>query len=55
MLQNRADINTLDQLTAKSEDELTRVRNLGKKSVDEIKAKLSEFRGLGLHLRDPKD
>ena len=51
----RADINTLDQLTAKSEDELTRVRNLGKKSVDEIKAKLSEFRGLGLHLRDPKD
>ena len=51
----RADINTLDQLTAKSEDELTRVRNLGKKSVDEIKAKLSEFRGLGLHLRDPQD
>lgn len=51
----RAEINMLDQLTDKTEDELTRVRNLGKKSVDEIKLKLSEFRGLGLHLKNPKD
>ena len=51
----RAEINTLEELTAKSEDELTRVRNLGKKSVDEIKEKLSNFRGLDLHLRNSKN
>lgn len=51
----RADINNLEELTAKSEEELTRVRNLGKKSVDEIKEKLANYKGLGLHLRDLKD
>lgn len=51
----RAEINMLDQLTEKTEDELTRVRNLGKKSVDEIKEKLAAFRGLGLHLKNPKN
>ena len=42
----------LDQLTDKTEDELTRVRNLGKKSVDEIKEKLAAYKGWGLHLKD---
>ena len=51
----RAEINTIGELMDKTEDELTRVRNLGKKSVDEIKEKLANFRGLGLHLKDPRD
>ena len=51
----RAEINTIGELTDKTEDELTRVRNLGKKSVDEIKEKLSTFREHGLHLKDSKD
>lgn len=51
----RAEINTIGELTDKTEDELTRVRNLGKKSVDEIKEKLANFRSLGLHLKDPRD
>lgn len=51
----RAEINTIGELTDKTEDELTRVRNLGKKSVDEIKEKLHNFKGYGLHLKDPKD
>lgn len=51
----RAEINTIGELTDKTEDELTRVRNLGKKSVDEIKEKLSNFREYGLHLKDSKD
>ena len=48
----RAEINTLGELMDKTEDELTRVRNLGKKSVDEIKEKLSNFRNLNLHLNN---
>lgn len=51
----RAEINMIAQLTDKTEDELTRVRNLGKKSVDEIKEKLGTYKGLGLHLKEPKD
>lgn len=51
----RAEINTIGELTDKTEDELTCVRNLGKKSVDEIKEKLSNFREYGLHLKDSKD
>lgn len=51
----RAEINTIGELTDKTEDELTLVRNLGKKSVDEIKEKLSNFREHGLHLKDSKD
>lgn len=51
----RAEINTIGELTDKTEDELTRVRNLGEKSVDEIKEKLSNFREHGLHLKDSKD
>lgn len=48
----RADINTLDQLVEKSVDELGRVRNLGKKSIDEIIEKLTAYKGLGIHMKD---
>ena len=48
----RADINTLDQLVEKSVDELGRVRNLGKKSIDEIIEKLVAYKGLGIHMKD---
>ena len=44
----RAGINTLQDLTAKSEAEMMRVRNLGRKSLEEVKNKLAD---LGLSLR----
>ena len=47
----RAAINTVEELTHKSEDDMMKVRNLGKKSLDEVKHKLEE---LGLSLR-PSD
>lgn len=47
----RASINTVEELTEHSEDEMMKVRNLGKKSLDEVKNKLAE---LGLSLR-PSD
>ena len=43
----RANINTVEELTEKTEDEMMKVRNLGKKSLDEVKHKLEEL-GLGL-------
>ena len=46
----RAGIQTVDELTQKSEDEMMRVRNLGKKSLNEIKGVLSEM-GLTLGVR----
>lgn len=48
----RADINTLNQLVEKSVDELGRVRNLGKKSIDEIIEKLAAYKSLGIHMKD---
>ncbi|NLY78293.1 MAG: DNA-directed RNA polymerase subunit alpha [Tissierellia bacterium] len=39
----RAGINTIDELTQKTEEDLMKVRNLGKKSLDEIKKKLAEL------------
>ena len=42
----RAGIQTVDELTQKSEDEMMRVRNLGKKSLKEVKDKLIEL-GMG--------
>ena len=39
----RAGINTIEELTAKSEAEMIKVRNLGRKSLDEVKNKLSEL------------
>jgi DNA-directed RNA polymerase subunit alpha len=44
----RAGINTVAELCAKTPDEMMKVRNLGKKSLDEVLAKLKE---LGLKLR----
>jgi DNA-directed RNA polymerase subunit alpha len=43
----RAGINTVEELTHRSEDDMMKVRNLGKKSLDEVKHKLEEL-GLGL-------
>ena len=42
----RAGIQTVEELTQKTEDEMMRVRNLGKKSLKEVKEKLIEL-GLG--------
>ena len=47
----RAAINTVEELTQKSEEDMMKVRNLGKKSLDEVKAKLDEL-GLGLKPSD---
>jgi len=44
----RAGINTVDELIRKTEEDMMKVRNLGKKSLAEIKEKLAE---LGLSLR----
>ena len=44
----RANINTVEELINKTPDEMMKVRNLGRKSLDEVLAKLSE---LGLSLK----
>ena len=48
----RANIHTVEDLTKKTEDDMLKVRNLGKKSLDEVIAKLIS---LGLKLRDKED
>ena len=47
----RAAINTVEELTEKSEEEMMKVRNLGKKSLEEVQRKLAEL-GLGLRKSD---
>jgi len=47
----RAGINTVQELTNKSEPELIKVRNLGRKSLEEVKNKLHDL-GLGLRKDD---
>jgi DNA-directed RNA polymerase subunit alpha len=47
----RAGINTVQELTNKSEPEMIKVRNLGRKSLEEVKAKLHDL-GLGLRKDD---
>lgn len=47
----RAGINTVQELANKSEDEMMKVRNLGRKSLEEVQAKLDEL-GLGLRKED---
>jgi len=47
----RAGINTVYQLTQKTEEDMMKVRNLGKKSLEEVQAKLA---ALGLSLK-PKE
>ena len=44
----RAGINTVQDLTEKTEDEMMKVRNLGRKSLDEVINKLAD---LGFSLR----
>ena len=44
----RANINTVEELTQRTEEDMMKVRNLGKKSLEEVKGKLAE---LGLSLR----
>lgn len=39
----RAAINTVEELTYRSEEDMMKVRNLGKKSLDEVKHKLEEL------------
>ena len=48
----RAGINTVDDLINKSEDEMMKVRNLGKKSFDEVKEKLKT---LGFELNSEEE
>ena len=43
----RANIHTVEDLTMKTEDDMLKVRNLGRKSLDEVIAKLNSY-GLGL-------
>jgi DNA-directed RNA polymerase subunit alpha len=43
----RAGINTVEELVQRSEDEMMKVRNLGRKSLDEVIQKLAAL-GLGL-------
>ena len=39
----RAGINTVEDLISKSEDEMMKVRNLGRKSLEEVMAKLDSL------------
>ena len=48
----RAGIHTVDDLTKKTEDDMLKVRNLGKKSIDEVILKLESY---GLKLKDKED
>ncbi|MBO5059399.1 MAG: DNA-directed RNA polymerase subunit alpha [Clostridia bacterium] len=48
----RAGINTVEDLANKSEEEMMKVRNLGRKSLDEVKYKLH---ALGLALKEEED
>ena len=48
----RAGINTVEDLANKAEEEMMKVRNLGRKSLDEVKQKLH---GLGLSLKEEED
>ena len=48
----RANIHTVDDLTKKTVDDMLKVRNLGKKSLDEVIAKLNSY---GLSLTEKED
>ena len=47
----RANIDTVEKLTQKTEEDMMKVRNLGRKSLNEIKRKLAEM-GLSLSQED---
>lgn len=48
----RAGINTVEELVQRNEDEMMKVRNLGRKSLEEVQQKLAQ---LGLTLRSNED
>jgi DNA-directed RNA polymerase subunit alpha len=48
----RAGINSVEELTRKTEEDMMKVRNLGRKSLEEVKQKLES---LGLSLRQPEE
>lgn len=48
----RAGINTVEELTKKTEEDMMKVRNLGRKSLEEVEQKL---RALGLSLRQSEE
>ena len=48
----RAGINTVEELVQRDEDEMMKVRNLGRKSLEEVQLKLAQ---LGLALRTNED
>ena len=48
----RANINTVEDLVSKTEDEMMKVRNLGRKSLEEVINKLAM---MGLHLADEEN
>jgi DNA-directed RNA polymerase subunit alpha len=48
----RAGINTVDELTQRTEEDMMKVRNLGKKSLEEVTNKLAE---LGLELKKSEE
>jgi len=48
----RAGINSVEELTQRSEEDMIKVRNLGRKSLEEVENKLRE---LGLEFRTPED
>ena len=48
----RANIHTVEDLTRKTEDEMLKVRNLGRKSLDEVIIKLNSY---GLTLSNKED
>jgi len=48
----RAGINSVEELTQRTEEDMIKVRNLGRKSLEEVQNKLAE---LGLGFRTPED
>lgn len=48
----RAGINTVEDLTNKSEEDMMKVRNLGRKSLEEV---INKLNGLGLYLKREED
>ena len=48
----RANIHTVEDLLKKTEDDMLKVRNLGRKSLDEVIQKLNSY---GLSLKDKED
>jgi DNA-directed RNA polymerase subunit alpha len=48
----RAGINSVEDLIAKTEDDMMKVRNLGRKSLEEV---INKLESLGLALRDDKE